>query len=97
MLELYCGMGWHFTTWNYKHAANHSSWGLYNLNEGDFKQANFKTMSAEEIANIWSEHNAENYHENTELTAIIKKYIPTFNTNGYDSEYADGEKEYSIL
>lgn len=93
VLELYCGMGWHFTTWNYKHAATYSSWGLYNLNDGDFKQANFKTMSADEIAKIWSEHNAENYHENTDLTSIIKKYIPTFNTNGYD----DSEKEYSIL
>ena len=30
VMELYCGLGWNFTTWNFKHAAEHSSWGLFN-------------------------------------------------------------------
>lgn len=79
VMELYCGKGWSFTTWNFKHAATHSSWGLFNLNENvDGAQVNFYTDSAETIAEIWARHNSNNYHENTALTNCIKPYLDGF-------------------
>lgn len=94
VMELYNGMGWNFTTWNYKHAATTSTWGLYNLNEGHSEQANYLTMTYDEIAAIWGAHNASNYHEYTDLTSIIKKHIVNFNTDGIA---LNSDKVYSIL
>lgn len=86
VIELYCGMGWHFTTWNYKHAAtDRSSWGLYNAKpdvEALRQQADYKTMTKEEIAAIWALHNATNYTENQTLTACTVPHLADFNTTG---------------
>lgn len=78
VMELYAGYGWHFTTWNFKHAATHSSWGLLNLNE-DHTQANYMTDDFDTIAAAWRAGNSSNYHENTSLTNCIKPYLSTFN------------------
>lgn len=81
VMELYCGKGWSFTTWNFKHAATNSSWGLFNLNTTvDGRQADFYNDSAEVIAEIWARHNSANYHENTALTNCIKPYLDDFYT-----------------
>lgn len=94
-MQLYTGMGWNYTTWTYKHAATYSSWGLYNLNEGYGEQADFFAMTYDQIKDIWSAHNSTAYHENTTLTATVKKYLSSFNTDGYDSDYV--KSDYYIL
>lgn len=96
VIELYCGKGWSFTTWNFKHAAGYSSWGLFNFNEGEveYKQANFFTDSAEDIAAAWASHNSANYHENTDLTACIKPYLDSFYTG---EELKPNNEKYYIL
>ncbi len=98
VMELYTGKGWHYTTWTYKHAAGNSSWGLYNCNENlmigwDSVQANLLTDSYERIAEVWGLHSAANYHENTDLTSIIKKYISSFYLDGIE----DTKAPYYIL
>lgn len=103
VMELYCGLGWNFTTWNFKHAAKHSSWGLFNYNDDVEKmgeQANYKTMSEEDIARIWAKHNSENYVVNTSLTNCITPHLSSFNTNGNDNRSVKeikAEKDYYIL
>lgn len=103
VMELYCGLGWNFTTWNFKHAAEHSSWGLFNYDgtvEGMNEQANYKTMSEEDIARIWARHNSENYVVNTSLTNCITPHLSSFNTNGNDNRSVKeikAEKDYYIL
>lgn len=92
VMELYCGLGWHFTTWNFKHAATRSSWGLLNLNE-DHAQANFLTDDFDTIAAAWRAGNSTNYHENTALTNCIKPYLSTFNTLREDTS----DKKFAIL
>ncbi len=78
VVELYTGLGWHFTTWNFKHAAQNSTWGLLNA-KGEVAQANFKTDSFERIAQCWRAANSENYAENKTLTACIKPHLSSFN------------------
>lgn len=88
VIELYCAVGWNFTTWNFKHAALHSSWGLFNYSPDAAnmdEQADFYNMSKDEIAKIWARHNSQNYVENTTLTGCILPYISDFNTNGNDN------------
>lgn len=101
VMELYCGMGWNFTTWNYKHAATgRSSWGLYNAKsdvETLKRQADYKNMTKDEIASIWALHNAENYVENTYLTACILPHLANFNTNGNDLRPLNELPDYKIL
>ncbi len=103
VMELYCGIGWNFTTWNFKHAAKHSSWGLFNYDgsvEGMNEQANYKTMSKEDIARIWTKHNSENYIVNTSLVNCITPHLSSFNTNGNDNRSLNeikAEKDYYIL
>ncbi len=86
-MELYCGLGWNFTTWNFKHAAEHSSWGIFNYDasvERMWEQANFNTMTKEEIATIWARHNSQNYVVNTSLTNCIIPHIANFRVDGND-------------
>ena len=103
VMELYCGLGWNFTTWNFKHAAEHSSWGLFNYDntvERMGEQANYKTMSEDEIAKIWARHNSKNYVVNTSLTDCITPHLSSFNTNGNDNRSVKeikAEKDYYIL
>lgn len=103
VMELYCGLGWNFTTWNFKHAAEHSSWGLFNYdNSVDrmWEQANYKTMSKDEIATIWARHNSENYVVNTSLANCITPRLASFNTNGNDNrslKEIKAERNYYIL
>ena len=103
VMELYCGLGWNFTTWNFKHAAEHSSWGLFNYDntvERMGEQANYKTMSEDEIARIWARHNSKNYVVNTSLTDCITPHLSSFNTNGNDNRSVKeikAEKDYYIL
>ena len=103
VMELYCGLGWNFTTWNFKHAAEHSSWGLFNYDntvEKMGEQANYKTMSEDEIARIWARHNSKNYVVNTSLTDCITPHLSSFNTNGNDNRSVKeikAEKDYYIL
>lgn len=103
VMELYCGLGWNFTTWNFKHAAEHSSWGLFNYDntvERMGEQANYKTMSEDEIARIWARHNSKNYVVNTSLTDCITPRLSSFNTNGNDNRSVKeikAEKDYYIL
>lgn len=103
VMELYCGLGWNFTTWNFKHAAEHSSWGLFNYDntvEKMGEQANYKTMSEDEIAKIWARHNSKNYVVNTSLTDCITPHLSSFNTNGNDNRSVKeikAEKDYYIL
>ncbi len=101
VMELYCGLGWNFTTWNFKHAAKHSSWGIFNYNpsvENIDEQANFQTMTKDEIATIWARHNSQNYVENTSLTDCIKPYIAHFNTSGSSEKSLEElDKDYYIL
>lgn len=103
VMELYCGLGWNFTTWNFKHAAEHSSWGLFNYDntvERMDEQANYKTMSEDEIARIWARHNSKNYVVNTSLTDCITPHLSSFNTNGNDNRSVKeikAEKDYYIL
>lgn len=103
VMELYCGLGWNFTTWNFKHAAEHSSWGLFNYDnnvERMWEQANYKTMTKDEIATIWARHNSSNYLVNTSLTNCITPYLASFNTNGNDNRsYSEikASKNYYIL
>lgn len=80
VVELYAGKGWSFTTWNFKHASNNSTWGIYNFNEGatPHRQANIFIDSAEDISEIWASHNSKNYQENTFLTSCIKPYFDKF-------------------
>lgn len=79
VMELYAGKGWSYTTWNFKHCATTSSWGLFNLNEGtSAPQADLLHSSISEIEYAWSFHNASNYHENTALTNCIKPYMDDF-------------------
>lgn len=81
VMELYTSKGWSYTTWNFKHCATHSSWGLFNLKEGiDNPQADLLKSSIEEIEYAWSYHNASNYRENTDLTNCIKPYMDSFYT-----------------
>lgn len=94
-MELYTGKGWSYTTWNFKHCATHSSWGLFNLNEGtDEPQADLLHSTAAEIEYAWSFHNASNYHENTALTNCIKPYINDFYTGETTKSTTE---EYYIL
>lgn len=96
VMELYAGKGWSYTTWTLKHAATNSSWGLYNLNEDSVTavQANFLTMTYDEIMSAWSAHSAANYHENEWLTGVIKGVIDSF----YVGETLKPiDEEYSIL
>lgn len=101
--ELYCALGWNFTTWNFKHAALHSSWGLLNYSptaEKMDEQADFNEMSEEQIATIWARHNSANYVENTALTDCILPNLPSFNVNGNDNRSLDeimAEKDLYIL
>ena len=103
VIELYCGLGWNFTTWNFKHAAKHSSWGLFNYDsdvEGMKEQANYLTMSEDEIARIWARHNSENYVVNTSLTNCITPHLSSFNSNGNDNrslKEIKADKNYYIL
>ncbi|HAT84296.1 MAG TPA: hypothetical protein DCS37_05320 [Clostridiales bacterium] len=103
VVELYCGLGWNFTTWNFKHASKHSSWGLFNYDsdvEGMKEQANYMTMSEDEIAKIWARHNSENYVVNTSLTNCITPHLSSFNTNGNDNrslKEIKADKNYYIL
>lgn len=103
VMELYFGLGWNFTTWNFKHAAEHSSWGLFNYDntvDRMWEQANYKTMSKDEIATIWARHNSSNYLVNTSLTNCITPYLASFNTNGNDNRsYSEikASKNYYIL
>lgn len=103
VMELYCGLGWNFTTWNFKHAAKHSSWGLFNYDdavEGMDEQADYKTMSEDKIAKIWARHNSQNYVVNTSLTNCITPHLSSFNTNGNDNRSVKeikAEKDYYIL
>lgn len=101
VMELYCGMGWNFTTWNFKHAAEHSSWGIFNYDknvENIEQQANYFTMTEEEIAAIWARHNSKNYLVNNDLVDCIKPYIATFNVNGNDTRSVEElDKDYYIL
>lgn len=103
VMELYCGLGWNFTTWNFKHAAKHSSWGLFNYDdavEGMGEQADYKTMSEDKIAKIWARHNSQNYVVNTSLTNCITPHLSSFNTNGNDNRSVKeikAEKDYYIL
>ncbi len=92
VIELYCGMGWNFTTWNFKHAATNSSWGLLNLKE-DHRQANFLTDEYEQIKQAWEEGNSANYRENEWLTACIKPYLSQFNATHADVS----DREFDIL
>lgn len=78
VVELYAGLGWHFTTWNFKHAAKNSTWGLLNA-KSDVAQANFRTDSFERIAECWRAANSTNYAENTTLTACITPHLSNFN------------------
>lgn len=96
VVELYTGKGWSFTTWNFKHAAGYSSWGLFNFNDdtAEYKQANFYTDSAEDIAEAWASHNSSNYHENTDLTSCIKPYLDSFYTG--DKVKPTSEKYYIL-
>ncbi len=96
VMELYCGKGWSFTTWNFKHAAGNSSWGLFNFNDGevDYKQADFYNDSYDDISAAWASHNSTNYHENTALTACIKPYLENFYTG---SELKETTEQYYIL
>lgn len=103
VMELYCGLGWNFTTWNFKHAAEHSSWGIFNYDKNVSKiteQANYKTMSKEEIATIWARHNSANYIVNKSLTNCITPHLDSFNVSGNDNRSLKEIKEskhYSIL
>ena len=103
VMELYCGLGWNFTTWNFKHAAEHSSWGIFNYDasvEKITEQANYKTMSEEQIATIWARHNSKNYVVNTSLVDCITPHLSSFNTNGNDNRSLKEIKEsknYYIL
>lgn len=94
-MELYASKGWSYTTWNFKHCATHSSWGLFNLNEGTSEpQADLLHSSAAEIEYAWSFHNSTNYHENTSLTNCIKPYIDDFYTG--DTKKPIDEKYYIL-
>lgn len=100
-IELYCDLGWNFTTWNFKHAAEHSSWGLFNY-KGDvdymWQQANYLTMTEEEISTIWARHNSENYTVNQTLVDCIIPHIKNFNVNGNDTRSTEElTKDYYIL
>lgn len=102
-IELYCGLGWNFTTWNFKHTASQSSWGLFNYrtdidNMGE--QANFFTMTKEKIAKIWKRHHSQNYVVNESLVNCITTHLASFNTNGNDNrtlEEIKSSKFYYIL
>ncbi len=96
VMELYCGKGWSFTTWNFKHAAGNSSWGLLNFNDGSvaYKQADVYNSTFEEIAEAWASHNSQNYHENTALTNCIKPYLENFYTG---EDLKPTNEEYYIL
>lgn len=86
-MQLYCGLGWNFTTWNFKHAAKHSSWGIFNYDAAVDKieeQANYLTMSKEDISTIWARHNSENYIANTSLINCIIPHIANFRLHGND-------------
>lgn len=100
-MELYCDLGWNFTTWNFKHAAEHSSWGVFNYKKdvADMdKQANYLTMTEEEIATIWARHNSKNYTVNQTLVDCIIPHIAHFNVNGNDTRSTDElDKDYYIL
>lgn len=91
VVELYCGLGWHFTTWNFKHAATNSTWGLLNL-ASDLRQANFRTDSAEEIAEAWRAGNSSNYRANSSLIDCVKPNLSPFN-----AERAETDRDFRIL
>lgn len=103
VMELYCGLGWSFTVWNFKCFSDNSFWGLYNLDntvENIWDQANYKTMTKEEIAEAWARHNSENYVPNTAFINCILPHIKKFNTSGSDNRSADeilAERNYYIL
>lgn len=100
-MELYCDLGWNFTTWNFKHAAEHSSWGIFNYDKNVpniNEQANYLTMTEEEIATIWARHNSQNYVVNQTLVDCITPHISHFNVNGNDTRSTDQiTKDYYIL
>lgn len=65
-----------------------------------WEQANYKTMTKDEIATIWARHNSSNYLVNTSLTNCITPYLASFNTNGNDNRsYSEikASKNYYIL
>lgn len=103
VIELYCALGWNFTTWNFKHAAEHSSWGLFNYDgsvEKISEQANFFTMSKDEISSIWTRHNSQNYLVNQTLVDCIVPHLKDFNVNGNDNrtlEEIKADEIYYIL
>lgn len=101
IMELYCDLGWNFTTWNFKHASDYSSWGIFNYDkhvENIEQQADFENATMDEIATIWARHNSKNYVENTSLTDCIKPYIARFNTSGSsEKSLAELDKDYYIL
>ena len=100
-MELYCDLGWNFTTWNFKHAAEHSSLGIFNYDKNVpniSEQANYLTMTKEEIATIWARHNSQNYIVNQTLVDCITPHISHFNVNGNDTRSTDQiTKDYYIL
>lgn len=102
-IELYCALGWNFTTWNFKHTASHSSWGLFNYRtdiDNMWEQANYMTMSKDKIAKIWERHNSQNYVVNQSLVDCIIPHIDSFNTNGNDNRSCDEimqDKNFYIL
>mgnify|MGYP002523670351 CR=1 FL=1 len=103
VIELYCGLGWSFTIWNFKYFSDNSFWGLFNFDntvENIWDQANYKTMAKEEISAIWTRHNSKNYIPNTAFINCILPHIKNFNTNGSDNRLAKdilAEKNYYIL
>ncbi len=80
VIELYCGKGWSFTTWNFKYAGS-ASWGLYNFDyDNDYKLVDFYNDSYDYILDAWASHNSANYEENTYITNCIKPYLADFYT-----------------
>lgn len=102
-IELYCALGWSFTTWNFKHAAAHSSWGIFNYRtdiESMSEQANYLTMTKKQIETRWARHNSKNYVVNQTLVDCIIPHIKDFNTNGNDNRSLSqikADKDYYIL
>ncbi len=93
VMQFYCNMGWHFTTWALKANSTNSSWGLYNMNaDVDGAQVNYFTDSKERIREIWSLHNSRNYHLNEWMAQAIKNHIDDFNATGIPRDI-----QYDIL
>lgn len=91
-LQLFNDAGLNWTSWTYKTTSNYGNWGLFHHTSDN--RVNIEYDSIDTIKSKWA--NVATSSENTNLTSVMKKYLPGVNKTTQYVTPADGEYYFTV-